>query len=87
MVKCSYKAKYRGIECAAKEIHPILLEGVAPQEQQSVKDTFIRECCRCSELAHPNIVRFMGIYYPSGRQLLPAMVMELMDESLHDRLR
>ena len=76
-----YKVKYRGIECAAKEIHPILLEGVAPQEQQFVKDTFIRECCRCSELTHPNIVRFMGIYYPSG-QLLPAMVMELMDESL-----
>ena len=54
---------------------------MAPQEQQFVKDTFIRECCRCSELTHPNIVRLMEIYYPSG-QLLPAMVMELMDESL-----
>ena len=76
-----YKVKYRGLDCAAKEIHPILLEGVPPQEQQFVKDTFIRECCRCSELTHPNIVRFMGVYYPSG-QFLPAMVMELMDESL-----
>ena len=76
-----YKVKYRGIDHAAKEIHPILLEGETPQEQQFIKDTFIRECCRCSELTHPNIVHFMGIYYPSG-QLLPAMVMELMDESL-----
>ena len=76
-----YKVKYRGVDFAAKEIHPILLEGVPPQEHQFIKDTFIRECCRCSELTHPNIVRFMGVYYPSG-QLLPAMVMELMDESL-----
>ena len=76
-----YKVKYRGLDFAAKEIHPILLEGVPPQEHQFVKDTFIRECCRCSELTHPNIVHFMGVYYPSG-QLLPAMVMELMDESL-----
>ena len=33
------KVKYRGIDCAAKEIHPILLEGVSPEEQNSVKDT------------------------------------------------
>ena len=68
-----YKVKYRGVDCAAKEIHQALLEGVPPQDQQSVKDTFIRECCRCSELTHPNIVHFMGMYYPSG-QLFPAMV-------------
>ena len=61
----AYKVKYRGIECTSKEIHSILLEGVALQEQQVVKDTLIRECCRCSELIHPNIVRFMGLYYQS----------------------
>ena len=34
-----YKVRYRGLDCAAKEIHPILFEGVSPQERQSVKDT------------------------------------------------
>jgi len=77
-----YTVKYCGLICAAKEIHSILMEGAqTPDEKRSLKDNFVRECTHCSELSHPNIVRFMGIYFPT-RQLLPVMIMELMDESL-----
>ena len=41
----------------------------------------MRECDHCSKLNHPDIVRFIGIYQPP-QQLLPVMIMELMDESL-----
>jgi len=58
------------------------MEGAqTPDEKRRLKDNFVRECTHCSELSHPNIVRFMGIYFPT-RQLLPVMIMELMDKSL-----
>ena len=72
-----FTVKYNGVICAAKEIHSILIDVGAVKYQ----DDFMLECVRCSELTHPNIVHFMGIYYPS-RGSLPVMVMELMDESL-----
>jgi len=77
-----YTVKYCGLICAAKEIHSILIEGAqTPDEKQLVKENFVRECTRCNELSHPNIVRFMGSYFPEG-QFLPVMIMELMDISL-----
>ena len=77
-----FTVKYCGLICAAKEIHPILVEGVGQQQEQSVKEVFIRECLHCSALNHPNIVRFMGVYYPKKSSTIPVMIMELMDESL-----
>ena len=71
-----FTVKYNGLICAAKEIHSLLVEA-----GERYQDNFILECIRCSELTHPNIVHFMGVYYPS-RVSLPVMVMELMDESL-----
>ena len=77
-----YTVRYCGLLCAAKEIHSILMEGAQTlEEKQRLKDNFVRECTHCSNLNHPNIVHFMGIYFPT-RQLLPVMIMELMDESL-----
>ena len=38
-------------------------------------------------LNHPNIVRFMGIYYPKVDSTIPVMIMELMDESLRDYMK
>ena len=73
-----YKVKHGEVECAAKEIHPILAQTRTWQVQK-----FEQECIRCSELVHPNIVRFMGLYY-SSPESLPAIIMELMDESLAD---
>ena len=73
-----YAVEYRGVTCAAKEIHSILLED---EDTGKLRENFERECIRSSELTHPNIVRLIGVYYPS-RVSLPVMVMELMDESL-----
>ncbi|XP_065893257.1 uncharacterized protein [Dysidea avara] len=78
-----FTVKYRGLVCAAKEIHPLLLNGISGSDLQAVKDSFIGECLRCNDIRHPNIVQFMGVYYPSEEpDSLPVMVMELMDTSL-----
>ena len=77
-----FTVKYCGWTCAAKEIHSILLEDVGLREQRSIKEGFLRECYHCSILSHPNIVRFVGVYYPKRDCNIPVMIMELMDESL-----
>ena len=71
-----YKVTRGVVEYAAKEIFPILAQTRTWQFEK-----FEQECIHCSELSHPNIVRFEGLYYPSPESI-PAIVMELMDESL-----
>ena len=79
-----FTVKYCGLLCAAKEINPILIEGVSPTEKKSITDNFIRECrYQCSVIRHPNIVQFLGVYYSDAKKSdLPIMVMELMNTSL-----
>lgn len=83
-----FKVNYYGTLCAAKEIHSILLESVGRQELERTKTTYLRECRQCCVLRHPNIVQFLGLYYPppttqsSSGIRLPVIVMELMEESL-----
>ena len=82
-----YAVKYCQTICAAKELHSILLEGVRQEEMQRTIESFMRECRQCSTLRHPNIIQFLGVYYPTGmgganRMRLPVMVMEMMADSL-----
>ena len=50
---------------AAKQIHSILLDkSISPEEKRAVRDNFLKECHQCSTLRHPNIVQFIGVYYP-----------------------
>jgi len=85
-----YAVKYCGTICAAKEIHSILVEEVGEVEMRRTVESFMRECDQCSTLRHPNVIQFLGIYYPSaagaegvqGRMQLPVMVMEMMEDSL-----
>ena len=72
---------------AAKEIHSILIEAASPEEKGTVRDNFLKECYCCKDLDHPNIVRFVGVYYPNLRSILPTMVMELMDTSLKEYVK
>ena len=55
----------------------------------SVMERFVRECQHSTFLNHPNIVRFMGIYFPkkSSGIIRPIMVVELMDESLYNYVK
>ena len=70
-----FEVMVQGTPCAAKEVHPILMSA-------QNKENFYAECVRSSQLLHPNIVQFMGIYYPSPSAELPWLVMELMYISL-----
>ena len=81
-----FTVKYREKIYAAKEIHSLLLDLAGPEEKGKIKNTFLRECYHCSLLRHPNIVRFIGVYYPEMDpemdSVFPVMMMELMADSL-----
>ena len=77
-----YEVEYCGTTCAAKEVHPILVQGVRREEFEATKKAFLTECIRSGSLSHPNIVHFLGVYNPGGQSLLPVLVMERMQESL-----
>ena len=82
-----YAVKFCQTICAAKEIHSVLVEGVERVEMQRTIESFMRECRQCSTLRHPNVIQFLGVYYPTGggganRMRLPVMVMEMMADSL-----
>ena len=82
-----YEVKYCQTVCAAKEIHSILIEDVGETERRLTIESFLRECRQCSMLRHPNVIQFLGVYYPTGadganRMRLPVMVMEMMADSL-----
>jgi len=72
----------QGTLCAAKEVHPILLDGISPTDLNSIKQSFLTECVNASQLHHPNIVQVLGIHYPTSETKLPWLVMEMMDCSL-----
>ena len=88
-----YEVKYHQMICAAKEIHGILVEDVGEAERRRIVDLFLQECHQCSKLRHPNIIQFLGVYYPprrdsirsehaANKMRLPVMVMEMMACSL-----
>ena len=82
-----YAVKYCQTVCAAKEIHSILIEDVGETERRLTIESFLRECRQCSMLRHPNVIQFLGVYYPTvaggaDRMRLPVMVMEMMADSL-----
>ena len=77
-----FTVKYCGRTCAAKEIHSTLLAYSGKEEKDAIRKSFLRECYHCSNLRHPNIVQFIGIYWPEQHTDLPVMVMELMECNL-----
>ena len=82
-----YAVKYCQTVCAAKEIHSILIEDVGETVRRVTIESFLRECRQCSMLRHPNVIQFLGVYYPTAagganKMRLPVMVMEMMADSL-----
>ena len=81
-----FEVEYDGKLCASKEVHrwtQVMELLTAAEEQSKIKDDFLRECHLWSTLRHPNVVQFLGIYYPSSDESgLPVMVMEKMQESV-----
>lgn len=66
--------KYKRMRCAAKKIHPILLEFSGGERH------FIKEYRILCQLRHPHIVQFLG-YYQQDKA--PVLVMELLSSDLH----
>ena len=78
-----FEVDYNGKLCAAKEVHSILLQLGDSKGVFTLKVNFLRECFLWSKLRHPNIVQFLGIYYPSYDQAkLPVMVLEKLQYSV-----
>ena len=81
------KAKCDDLLCAAKLIHETLFDPtaqqlIAPQREHRLPmRRFEQECEFLGTIRHPNIIQYLGIYRDpdTGR---PALLMELMDDSL-----
>ena len=70
-----------GIVVAVKEIHSIFINEASEVEFQAFTRSFLHECEQSSQLRHPNIVRFLGIYHPPSIRV-PSLVMERLHCSL-----
>ena len=75
-----YEVKLNGLPCIAKGLHDIFVNNqVADMDRQAVRKNFLHECRLLSELKHPNIVQFLGIYHSKDDVYL---VMEYMHMAL-----
>ena len=75
-----YKAKCDQLPCAAKILHPTILDPTDPGADR-IMQRFQLECSVLERIRHPNIVQYLGLCRdPESR--LPALLMELLDESL-----
>ena len=70
--------EYLGLKCAGKKIHDILLR----QGDMSYSvQRFEMECRLLSQVRHPNIVQFLGVYFQQGMRA-PILVMEFLPTNL-----
>ena len=70
--------EYMGLKCAGKKIHELLLrQGDASYTVRR----FEEECHLLSQVRHPNIVQFLGVYFQQGVQV-PILVMEFLPTNL-----
>ena len=75
-----YKAKCDQLPCAAKVLHPTILDPTDPGAGK-IMERFQQECAFLEGIRHPNIVQYLGVASdPESR--LPVLLMELLDESL-----
>ena len=71
--------EYVGLKCAGKKIHEVLLKR-ADTIRYTVR-RFEEECRLLSQVRHPNIVQFLGVYFQQGVQT-PILVMEFLPINL-----
>ena len=77
-----YKAKCDQLPCAAKVLHPTIVD-LSNHDPGVVRimDKFSQECALLESIRHPNIVQYLAMTLdPESR--LPVLLMELLDESL-----
>ena len=75
-----YKAKCDQLPCAAKVLHPTILDPRDPGAGK-IMQRFQQEIAFLERIRHPHIVQYLGVTRdPESR--LPVLLMELLDESL-----
>ena len=73
---------WRGTKCVGKVLHSVFFDvGTEVACMQKMLEKFFREIKLLKKMQHPNIVRFLGIFYKED-SLLPVLVMEKMESSL-----
>ena len=70
--------EYMGLKCAGKKIHELLLK---QGDASYTVRRFEEECRLLSQVRHPNIVQFLGVYFQQGVQA-PILVMEFLPTNL-----
>ena len=70
--------EYMGLKCAGKRIHELLLEH---GDANYIVRRFEEECNLLSQVHHPNIVQFLGVYFQQ-RVPAPILVMEFLPTNL-----
>ena len=84
-------ADYHGLTVAVKKLLPSFFPvGVdmskLDEEAQVILESFFNECSKLSRIRHPNVVQLLGITVDK-QTCLPAIVMELVHESLTHLLK
>ena len=72
------EVEYNGLKCAAKKFYEMLIE---MDHENTFIQRFVGECRMLSQISHPNIVQFLGVYFQQGKQV-PLLVMELLPINL-----
>ena len=70
--------EYMGLKCAGKKIHELLLR---QGDASYTVHRFEEECRLLSQVHHPNIVQFLGVYFQQGVRA-PILVMEFLPTNL-----
>ena len=78
-------ATWEGAPVAVKHIHSLFNDVASDYEYEKLRENFMRECERSSQIRHPNIVRFLGIYLTDGAPI-PRLVMERLSSNLDQLL-
>ena len=79
--------EYLGLKCAGKKVHDVLLRWpyhyyAAQEDASHAVRGFEEECRLLSQIRHPNIVQFLGVYFPEQGVQVPILVMELLPTNL-----
>ena len=75
------EVEYMGQKCAGKKIHDELLRYKRTNASHIIVHQFQEECRILSQLSHPNVVKFLGVYFQDEVQV-PILVMEFLPTNL-----